>query len=295
MGAGVKERFGTERFEGLFDAEEELAAYDPLEYVEGEDDEDWADDDGLLLPEPTPPEHAAPKRRALVFTPEAAGGIREAVRDLVTTNTARRPILLALIDAAREGADASELFALVENLERDNRSVYEPVSYLHMLERAGAIEQMGAPDAAAGGEDDDLGSAIEGFDSGGVTYLSITEDFEPRWIATAEGLAAYDELTRGTECREKLFGPDARYAEVYATVMGMLEEGGKSKDELGAAAEAFEVTKHPRKLGNYFVDVLESTQAIAWGSGAWHLTNVGTQVLAELRQRLDEREVAVAV
>lgn len=38
-----------------FDAEE---SYNPLDFIEGEDDEDWMDDDGLLLPSALPP----PKR-----------------------------------------------------------------------------------------------------------------------------------------------------------------------------------------------------------------------------------------
>lgn len=37
-----------------FDAEE---SYNPLDFIEGEDDEDWMDDDGLLLPSALPPQN----------------------------------------------------------------------------------------------------------------------------------------------------------------------------------------------------------------------------------------------
>jgi len=40
-----------------FDAEE---SYNPLDFIEGEDDEDWMDDDGLLLPSALPPPQKRP-------------------------------------------------------------------------------------------------------------------------------------------------------------------------------------------------------------------------------------------
>lgn len=276
--------------------------YDPLEYLEGEDDEDWMDDDGLLLPNPVPPEEPVRRAPAVVYSPETAGSVRQALHDLVTVNASRRAILLGIVDRARDGVRSSELFPAIEEMQKDNLSVYEPISYCRMLERAGAlvmerpedgVGREAAQGALAGGAanalPDDGGDEEE---LCGVTYLSIDEDdaADPVWRATEEGLAAYEELVQGTEWREKIFGPDAKYAEVYLAVMKMMKDGGVDKRTLAGKAETFEVTKRPLKLGPYFIDVLEATSAVAWHDGAWHLTDLGARLLPELEKFCEGRQ-----
>lgn len=273
--------------------------YNPLEFNPGEDDEDWMDDDGLLLPETNPPEHDVPKKVAAVYCPETAGGVKEATRKLITVNGGRRPVLMAIVDWARDGIGANELFEKVEDLEKDNKSVYDPVSYCKMLERAGALTMEMVNEGQSGetpanpdeDEFDELGEVPgDGSETGGIGYLTITESYEPVWRATPEALEVYDELSSGQECRDKLFGEDAKYAEVYLTVMNMMAEGNGDKKALAEAAETFAVTKKPLKLGPYFVDVLEATQAAAWKGGAWQLTSLGKEVLAELADYCKEHK-----
>lgn len=284
--------------------------YDPLACDEM-DDEDEEGDERALLPDPVPPAEQGPRSSHAVFSPENAGSVEEAVRALVTTNAARRRILLSIIDWARDGIDAEELFERVRAEHADNRSVYEPVSYCRMLERAGAL-RMEVPEPAPaepapatpatpampavpegrGGEGSEPGACDVQADAAGaslprpgqgrIAYLRIEEDVAPRWRSTEAGLRAFDELTQGAEWREKVLGEDSVYAEVYLAVMDALQDGGKTKKELADIAEAFEVTRSPRKWGAYFIDVLEATSAIRWTKEAWVLTDLGRRLLPEL-------------
>lgn len=271
--------------------------YDPLEFMEGEDD-DWEDDDGLLLPDALPPEVPVRHTPAVVYSPETAGSVRQALHDLVTVNASRRAILLAIVDKARDGVPSSELFRAIEEMQKDNLSVYEPISYCRMLERTGALEMVRAKkDEDEPADEAAVLDAVEEADEndgmGGVVYLSIDEDSadnDPVWRATEEGLAAWEELVQGTEWREKVLGEDAKYAEVYLAVMKLLESGVADKKELAAKAETFEVTKRPLKLGPYFIDVLEATSAVHWHDGGWRLTELGTKLLPELEKFCEERQ-----
>lgn len=279
----------------LAQADDAQQHYDPLEYVEGIDEDDWEDDDRLILPDPLAQAEAPKTSGAAVFSPENAGSVENAVRELVTTNAGRRRILLSIVDWARDGIAAPELFDKIAAAQADNLSVYEPVSYCRMLERAGALEFVDeAGQAASEGEGaseqgdltDPAGLAQpEGADDlDGLSFMDITEEVEPRWRATPGGLTAFEELTRGDEWREKVLGEDAVYAEVYLAVMQMLHEGGKTKAQVCDVAEAFEVTRSPRKWGAYFIDVLEATDAIHWCGQQWVLTGLGEGLLDELAQ-----------
>lgn len=262
--------------------------YDPLEFIEGEED-DWGDDNSVPLPDVIPEEDAAPRKMSSVYSPERAGSVAQAVRNLVSTNKARRDVLLSIIDWARDGMEADALFEKIDSKQADNRSVYEPVSYCRMLERAGALELELDDKTPLEGQEGD--STPEPQESGekdadglSVTYLTIDDEPNPVWRSTEEGLQVYEELIVGTEWRETVLGSDSVYAEVYLAVMELLEEGGKPKNEIVDLAETFEVTKYPLKYGAYFIDVLEATAAIQWIQGAWNLTDMGRRLLPELRE-----------
>lgn len=290
---------------------DERIGYDPLDFIEGEDD--WEDDDGPLLPEVLPPDDVAPKRLVAVYSPERTGSVRQALHDLVTVNASRRTILLAIVDAARDGISAQELFSKIEELQKDNLSVYAPVSYCRMLERAGALKLELNGDSSKSDDssfeqdsskeltsDEDVLQSTPCSDeeeapSEEVTYLTIDEkQIDPLWRSTEEGLAAYDELVRGDEWRQKILSEDDCYAEVYLAVMQKLQEGGCKKEEIVSLAESFPVTKRPLKLGNYFIDVLEATSAIQWSDASWHLTDLGKRLLPELQEFCAQREGEVS-
>ncbi len=273
------------------------AEYDPLEFIEGEDTEDWLEQDtSVLLPKPLPPSEAGHRpTRVSTYSPECAGGVVNAVRNLVTTNAGRRHILLSILDWAREGIDADDLFERIEAEAADNLSVYSPMAYCKMLERAGALvletpevpvserpAEVAEPHASGSASATETPLLPSDAASGDVSYLSIEGDASPLWRSTPDGLEAYDELTQGTEWREKVLGTDAVYAEVYLAVMDAMLDGGRPKAELVELAETFEVTHNPRRYGAHFIDILEATQAIRWAGSLWNLTDLGRSLLPEL-------------
>ena len=266
---------------GLSVVEKAEPDYNPLEYIEGIDEDDWEDDDRLILPDPIPPTEEPRPKQAAVFSPERAGSVENAVAELVKTNAARRHILLSIIDWAREGITAQDLFDKITVEHADNLSVYEPVSYCRMLERAGALEFMQSDSGAQGRDTDEQnGPSTDVGDE--IGFMSIEEGGDPLWRSTEGGLLAFEQLTRGDEWREKILCEDAVYAEVYLAVMQLLHEGGKTKAQICDIAEAFDVTRSPRKWGAYFIDVLEATSAIRWTNSEWVLTDLGEELLDEL-------------
>lgn len=172
----------------LAQQEQDGRDYNPLEYVEGIDEEEWEDDDRLILPDPLaqPPE---PKHnRVSVYSPQYAGSVENAVGELVRTNAGRRRILLSIVDWARDGIAADELFEKIAEAQADNLSVYEPVSYCRMLERAGALtfEDAGTDAEGRGGTEGAIG-AERGSSAAGASEVE------------GAGAAAESERPAGTE------------------------------------------------------------------------------------------------
>ena len=171
----------------LAQADEAQQDYNPLDYVEGIDEEDWEDDDRLILPDPLAQAEAPKRRGAAVFSPENAGSVENAVRELVTTNAGRRRILLSIIDWAREGIAASELFDKIAAAQADNLSVYEPISYCRMLERAGALE--------FADEEAQVGEAV---DAGGTAAETGQADGHQQGTTGTDAPGQADGSQRGT-------------------------------------------------------------------------------------------------
>jgi hypothetical protein len=258
--------------------------YNPLAFLEDETDKELMEVEDLDdLPEyPSIKETPTPPRLGNAFTPQRAGSVKEAMRKLVRTNPGRREVLLTIIDLARDGALASAIDEKVDELQTDNLSVYAAVSLCHMLERAGAL-RFEMPTVSKERVDVDEG----------VGYLSISEQVDPVWRSTEEGLAAHEELTQGSEWREVVFATDAVYAEVYLAVMRKMSEGPCDKTDINDLAGTFEITKHPRRFGTHFIDLLEKTCAIKWTNHAWALTDLGVKLLPELVEYC-ERKAQVA-
>ncbi len=290
-----------------FALEEPGELFDPLAFIEGDEEDDpelagLITDDSLLLPQPLG-EAAARHKRSAVFTPEAAGSAEEAVVSLALTNTGRRPVLLGILAWARDGIGAEELFEKIEEAEAFNKSVFAPVSYCRMLERAGGLvaeapEAEGVESPAAPVDEKAEESAKEVSDAASaagvagaaatdaeevVTYLSIEGDSAPRWRTTEAGLSALARLSDGERFRARVLGEDARYAEVYRAVMEAMAGEGTAREVLCELAETYPVTRQPRKMGSYFIDVLESVDAARWADGLWALTPLGERLLPEMR------------
>lgn len=251
--------------------------FDPLEVDDEEIDQEEMDDDNPYdtIDYPTMRNMPETPHRSPVYSPERQGSATAALRELIRQNPNRRPVLLGIIGLCEGGCKASELAVQVNEWQKDNWSVYEPPTLCRMLETAGAltIEMPPAAEAQECVED-------------GVAYLRIKESVDPVWHATEEALALRKEYQAGDSFRSiVLTGDEARYASVYAKVMGMLAERPRGITEVEEVVNGIEECRKPRRFGQHFLDVLELTDCAEWKGGAWQLTELGAAMLPELRDR----------
>lgn len=274
----LEERESAGLGDGLYDEFED--EYDPLAADDSVIDQDEMDDDNPYdtVDFPTLRNMPVEMGRESVYTPEHAGSIQKAVHSLVDHNPGRRKVLLAIVDMCRDGLPASQVAERVDALQKDNRSVFAPMTLCRMLERAGALA-LEMPEPAEEIED------VEN----NVTYLEIKEAIDPVWYSTAEGLEAYDELTQGAAFRDIVLDRDSAYIDVYRAVMKEVSDGGRSKLQIENLVDSFPIVQSPRRFGGHFIDMLERTDAIEWKDRAWHITDLGRSMLAEMEQA-DETE-----
>ena len=207
-----------------------------------------------------------------VYSPARQGSATEALQALIVRNPNRRPVLLNIIGLCEGGCASSIISERVDEWQRDNWSVYAPMTLCRMLERAGALV-LEMPEVT-----DEHESVEEG-----VSYLEIRETVDPVWRSTPEALALREEYLAGKSFRAVVLGSDeARYAEVYRAVMEALAEAPRKLVDIESLTDTMDITKSPRRFGQHFIDVLETCDCVIWGDGAWNLTDLGRAMLAEL-------------
>ena len=249
--------------------------FDPLAVDDSVIDQEWMDDDNPYDTVDFPTLRNMPEtvHHEPVYSPERQGSVTEALRALVTRNPNRRPVLLGIVGLCEGGCASSVISEKVDEWQRDNRSVYAPMTFCRMLERAGALTLEMPPTT------EEQENAEEG-----VTYLEIKETVDPIWHATAEALALREEYLAGTAFRRVVLeAEEFRYAEVYEAVMAALADGGRTVKEIEEMVKGFPICATPRRFGQHFIDVLEDTDCAIWGNGAWSLTDLGATMLGELR------------
>ncbi len=251
--------------------------FDPLAVDDSIIDQEWMDDENPYdtIDYPTMRNMPETVHRDPVYSPERQGSARAALQALIVRNPNRRPVLLNIIGLAEGGCASSVISEHVEEWQRDNWSVYAPMTLCRMLERAGALT-LEMPETAEEQE-----SAEEG-----VSYLEIRETVDPVWHATDEALQLREEYMSGAQFRAIVLESDeSRYAEVYERVMDALAEAPRKLVAIEELTDTMDITKSPRRFGQHFVDILEATDCILWGAGAWNLTDLGRAMLAELKAR----------
>lgn len=251
--------------------------FDPLAVDDSIIDQEWMDDENPYdtIDYPTMRNMPETVHRDPVYSPERQGSARAALQALIVRNPNRRPVLLNIIGFAEGGCASSVISERVEEWQRDNWSVYAPMTLCRMLERAGALT-LAMPETAEEQE-----SAEEG-----VSYLEIKETVDPIWHATADALKLRAEYMSGAQFRAIVLESDeSRYTEVYERVMDALAEEPRKLAAIEELTDTMDITKSPRRFGQHFVDILEATDCILWGSGAWNLTDLGRAMLAELKAR----------
>lgn len=251
--------------------------FDPLAVDDSIIDQEWMDDENPYdtIDYPTMRNMPETVHHDPVYSPERQGSARAALQALIVRNPNRRPVLLNIIGLAEGGCASSVISERVEEWQRDNWSVYAPMTLCRMLERAGALT-LEMPEIAEEQE-----SAEEG-----VSYLEIRETVDPIWHATADALKLREEYMSGAQFRAIVLESDeSRYAEVYERVMDALAEAPRKLAAIEELTDTMDITKSPRRFGQHFVDILEATDCILWGAGAWNLTDLGRAMLAELKAR----------
>lgn len=254
---------------------EEEDEFDPLATDDFVLDDEDIDDDNPYDTVDYPmmremPEHM---QRPAVFTPEVQGSAEEALRQLLDRNPARRGVILAIIDLCREGCASSQITEFVNGMNKDNLSVYSPMTFCRMIERAGGLtlEEIEATETQESVED-------------GVEYLEIKAAPDPVWTSTPAGLTVLAEFTQGAQFRDIVSRDgDGIYAEVYLAVMELVASGPQKREAIEELVDSFEVTQKPRRFGGHFIDMLERTDVIVWKNVRWTMTDLGRKMLEELR------------
>lgn len=246
---------------------------DPLEVSDYDIDQEDMDDGNPLdtVDYPTMRNMPDSMRREAVYTPERQGGAQEALLSLLDHNPARRPVLLSILAWCDGGCANSELSERVNELQKNNRSVYAPTTLCRMLERAGALE-LEMPEVSEEREDVEAG----------VEYLEVKEHIDPVWRSTADGLAVREQFVHGTAFRDIVLGRDGKYLEVYRAVMEAVAEKPRSKGFIEAIVDEFPIVQKPRRFGGHFIDMLERTDVLEWKDRAWQMTDLGYALLNEM-------------
>lgn len=254
--------------------------FDPLAVDDTQIDQEWMDDDNPYdtIDFPTMRNMPEAPERAAVYTPERQGSAKEALRAMITQNPARRTVLLGIVGLCEGGCASSAVSEAVDRWQKDNWSVYAPMTLCRMLERAGALT-LEMPAAADEQRDE----------AEGVAYLEIKERVDPIWHATPEALELRAEYAQGTEFRRVVLDEERRYLDVYEAVMDKAAQAPCRQDEVEDLVSAFEVVQKPRRYGQHFIDVLERVDCLIWRDRAWNLTELGEAMLAELKAAKEER------
>ena len=187
--------------------------FDPLAVDDSEINQEDMDDDNPydIIDFPTMrnmPDHPT---RGAVYSPGAQGSAQAALRLMIERNPNRRPVLLKLISLCEGGCASSAIEEAVNAWQTDNWSVYEPMTFCRMLERAGALT-LEIPEVVNEVQEDESGNA----------YMQITERVDPIWHATPEGLEVVAEYQSGDPFRRVVLDSEQNYLEVYEAVMEAL-------------------------------------------------------------------------
>ena len=202
----------------------------------------------------------------------------ERICELLDRMTFRRQTLLGILEFCTEPQTVEDVRIQVDQLQRNNHSVWGAASLCSLLEQAGALVRLSAEgtviDSQAAREPQTV--KIEG-----VAYLQAEEPSDSYWSTTVEGLSAL-EADRPYERLTTLFAEEADYLPIYERVLTLCstEEGALTR-ELDEAVDNDPLVQEPRYFAPRFVERLEGTGALVWEK-TWRTTDIGQRGLALL-------------
>ena len=266
----------TER--ALFDELDRDDEFNPLE----DSLSDYEDDDEVfdILATTAKP----PTESAVEIQPKA--DIRtdaEKIADLFKAMAPRRKVLMGILAFCTEKQLVPAVEAEVDELQKNNFSVYTAANYCTLLEQAGAIRRISEDGT------DYANVTVEPVvvEEDGVEYLKPGTPPESFWVTTEEG-CKYLEADKPAQRLRELFENEPIYHPIYKHILLLCsDEAGKTTRELGEAVDDDPILQDPRLYVQRFIDRLEKCDALIWEK-TWKTTDIGLLGIEELEKAADD-------
>ena len=253
-------------------------AFNPLEDFSFEDDIDDEDivattlDDG---PYGLPVSENAPQFKLDAF--DNAESADERIATLFDRMAVHKRVLMNMLEMCQSPVSSDELIESTAQLQKHHHSVYTPLTFCNLLERAGAVIKT-----------DENGTSLEEVEQeplrverDGVEYWAVAPSPEVFWCATDEGRAYYAAYQPLEQIRQ-VFAAEPHYKEIFTTVLNLCSvEGGTQVKAVGDVVDDDPLVQKPRRYAMYFIDKLERAGALDW-QGSWVITDAGKSYLAEI-------------
>lgn len=186
----------------------------------------------------------------------------------------RRRVLQGVLALCAEPAAVADVHARVDELQANQRSVYDGAAICALLERAGAIEQVRAE-----------AQEPKVVTVDGVEYLEPAPEAAVLYRTTEAGAAQLAADRPGDRLSCALEN-EAVYKPIYLQILqACSEEGGKSAKDLGALVDADPLLQQPRLWAAHFFNILGECDALTW-DGTWKVTELGLQAAQDLAAEL---------
>ena len=183
----------------------------------------------------------------------------------------RRRVLLGVLDLCREPAGVDAVNARIDELQSEQRSVFDGAALTALLERAGALEKLQDVE-----EQEPQTVVVDG-----VEYLEPAAKIEVRYRTTEAGQAMLD-ADRPADRLHEVLERDAVYKPIYLRILKACdEEGGKTAKELGALVDSDPLVQQPRFWAAHFFNILGECDALIWNR-TWQTTDLGRAAIEEL-------------
>jgi hypothetical protein len=222
---------------------------------------------------------------------------KERIKNLLASLPAQKKIVLGIIGFCREPQRPQAVDDFTSKLQRTNTSVYTPVTLRQLLEEAGALVYVDAPDAAGADsstppKQDEVSWATANpsleqelceQSSDEPQYLVVTKRPEGTWTSTQPALEILDAIDEMADLRV-LLGVEEEYFEIFIRILRYCAEEPRSKSQLNDLVDSDPLLQKPRRYSGFFIDKLNDCGAIEWKPG-WNTTSVGLDLLRELGQQ----------
>jgi hypothetical protein len=200
------------------------------------------------------------------------------VAELFKSMPTHRKTLLSILEFCTEKQKVPEVIKKIDDLLRNNFSVYKATRFCSLLEQAGALLKV----TEDGTDYADAKVQPILIEEDGVEYYKAGEPPEAFWVTTKAGchfLEADDPLERFRESLES----QPAYHPIYTQILLFCSnEEGRGISEIGDAFDDDPLLQEPRIYARYFVDILEKCDALTWDK-KWKTTSIGQLGIEEIR------------